>query len=209
MDGVFNGQLRCVIIQCVTDWYRRTIFTPFQLLKKIDKSNHVLSLCGIELLRSMIPGEKNKHDNLFPSSSAIQKVATIVSARGKQVVPYELKYLPTCYGGAELVEWDTTVAIKLVLEATGLKELAKKEHIELGAGIDGIDGTKLWNGCNIIISGIKKNSLDAYLPISKVKNLIVDDDGKVHSNVQSPENQIILKMAIGSETKKHATRRIH
>ena len=98
-------------------------------------------------------------------------------------MPHELKYLPTCYGSAESVEWNTTAAIKLVLEATGLKELAKKEHIELGAGIDGM---KLWNDCNIIVSGIKNNSLDAYLPISKVKNLIVDDDGKVHSNVQSP-----------------------
>ena len=64
---------------------------------------------------------KNKQDSLFPSSSAIQKVGTIVSRRGKQVVPYEFKNLPHCYGGAEAVEWDTTAAIKLVLETTGLK----------------------------------------------------------------------------------------
>ena len=67
VDGVFNGQLRCVIIQCVTDWYRRTIFTPFQLIKKMNRSNHVLSLCGIELLRSMIPGKQKKINKIIYS----------------------------------------------------------------------------------------------------------------------------------------------
>lgn len=68
---------------------------------------------------------KNKQDSLFPSSSVIQKVTTIVSSWGKQVVPYELKYLQSGYGGDESVEWDTSAAIKLILEAAGLKELAK------------------------------------------------------------------------------------
>ena len=60
---------------------------------------------------------------------------------------------------------------------------------------------KLWNGCNIIVSGIKNNSLGSHSPISKIRNLSIANDGTIHSNVQSPENQIILKMAIGTETK--------
>ena len=103
-NGLFCGKLRTVVIQCVTNWYRRCVFNPFLLIQKMDKSNHVLSLCGIELLRDMISCTKNKQENLFPASSTIQKVATIVSQRGKQAVPYQLKFLPTCFGGAESVE---------------------------------------------------------------------------------------------------------
>jgi hypothetical protein len=79
---LFGGILKEVVINSVTKYYKETIFNPFTLLKKMDESNHVLSLSAIELLHTMVPIGKGSHSNLFPSSSAIQLVAAIVSKRG-------------------------------------------------------------------------------------------------------------------------------
>ena len=98
-DGVFGGILKDVLIDSVTKYYKQHIFNPFLLLKKMDLSNHVLSLSAIELLRTMVPVDKGSHSNLFPSSSSIQLVAAIVSKRGRLEVPYVSDHLPPELGG--------------------------------------------------------------------------------------------------------------
>jgi hypothetical protein len=116
--GVFGGILRQVVINSVTKFYKEHVFDPFTLLKKMDQSNHVLSLSAIDLLRTMVPVEKGSHNNLFPSSSAIQLVAAIVSKRGKLEVPYVSDNLPSSLGGGERVCWDVAKVLKLVVVAT-------------------------------------------------------------------------------------------
>jgi hypothetical protein len=124
-NALFGGILKDVVINSVTKYYKETIFNPFILLKKMDQSNHVLSLSAIELLRSMVPVAKNSHNNLFPSSSAIQLVAAIVSKRGKLEVPYVSDHLPSSLGGGEQVCWDVAKVLKLVVVATGLSDRVK------------------------------------------------------------------------------------
>jgi hypothetical protein len=119
-NGLFGGILKDVVINSVTKYYKETIFNPFTLSKKMDESNHVLSLSAIELLRTMVPiGGKGSHSNLFPPSLAIQLVADIVSKRGKLEVPYVSDHLPSLLGGGERVCWDVAKVLKLVAVATG------------------------------------------------------------------------------------------
>jgi hypothetical protein len=87
----------------VNKHYRDNIFNPYNLLKRMDETNHVLSLSTIELLREMLQLEKGSHHNIFPSSTNIQKVGALASARGKLAVPYTLDYLPPHLGGGERV----------------------------------------------------------------------------------------------------------
>jgi hypothetical protein len=101
--GLFGGILKEVVINSVTKYYKETIFNPFTLLKKMDESNHVLSLSAMELLRTMVPIGKGSHSNLFSSSSAIQLVAAIVSKREKLEVPYVSDHLSSSLGGGERV----------------------------------------------------------------------------------------------------------
>jgi hypothetical protein len=96
-SGVFGGILRQAVINSVTKFYKQHVFDPFTLLEKMDQSNHILSLSAIDLLRTMVPVEKGSHNNLFPSSSAIQFVAAIVSKRGKLEVPYVSNNLPSSF----------------------------------------------------------------------------------------------------------------
>jgi hypothetical protein len=129
-NGLFGGILKEVVIISVTKYYKEIIFNPFTLLlKKMDESNHVLSLSAIELLRTMVPIGKGSHSKLFPSSLAIQLVAAIVSKRGKLEVPYVSDHLSSSLGGRERVCWDVAKVLKLIVVATGLSELAKTQHI--------------------------------------------------------------------------------
>ena len=163
----------------------------------MDETNHVLSLSAVELLRGMLELEKGSQHNLFPSSTNIQKIGALVSARGKLAVPYTLDYLSNALGGGERVTWNDTAALSLLLKASGLNERAKREHVNIGSGMDGM---KLWNGATLVVRGLKNHSPHAHSPISKTPNLSVDADGTISSFSQSPENQIIISMMIAKET---------
>jgi hypothetical protein len=198
-NGLFGGILKEVVINSVTKYNKETIFNPFTLLEKMDESNHVLSLSAIELLRTRVPIGKCSHCNLFPSSSAIQLVAAIVSKREKLEVPYVSDHLPSSLGGGERVCWDVAKVLKLVVVATGLSELAKTQHIEFSVGMD---GTRLHPGATLCVDGIKNKSPHGHSPISKIQNMKVNVNGPVDTLTQSCENQIVTQICIASEIKK-------
>jgi hypothetical protein len=198
-NGLFDGVLKEVVINSVTKYYKDNVFDCFSLLKKMDMANHVLSLSGIELLRSMVPIGKGSHYNLFPSSSAIQLVSAIVSKRGRLEVPYVLDNLPASLGGGERVVWDAPKALKLVVDATvGLSDIAKTQHVEFSVGMD---GTRLYPGATLCVGGLKNNSPLGHTPISKIPNTKVNNDGNVDTLTQSCENQIVTQICIATETK--------
>jgi hypothetical protein len=196
-NGLFDGMLFKILIERVNKHYRDNIFNPYNLLKRMDETNHVLSLSAIELLREMLQLEKGSHHNIFPSSTNIQKVGALVSAREKLAVPYTLDYLPPHVGGGERVAWNDESAFRLLLKASGMDERAKREHVNVGSGMDGM---KLWNGATLVVRGFKNHSPHAHSPITKTPNFSIDGDGNVNLFSQSPENQIITSMMIAKET---------
>ena len=75
----------------------------------------------------------------------------------------------------------------------------RQSHLPLPAGCD---GANIHKGFNVVILGLKNIHPDGRTPLTKLRNVEKGDDDQLRSRVQSPENQFVLKLVCGSETKK-------
>jgi hypothetical protein len=172
--------------------FRKNVFNPFAVLRKMDLEGGKLNYEAIELLRELeTNGEKNVRNTLVPTVGELKKAAKVVEEYGKHVAPF------TCgvtEKGAEKVEFDPEHVIRILLEAADLLGLDRKVILS-----QAIDGSRFSKHIGFILYGLKLNDYAAKCPWTKKPLFTVDGEGKCSSQLQSKNTQIPLKVVIGKE----------
>ena len=172
--------------------FRKNVFNPFSVLRKMDLEGGKLNYEAIELLRELeTDGEKNVRNTLIPTVGELKKAAKLVEEYGKYIAPF------TCgvtEKGAEKVDFDPEHVIRILLEAADLLGLDRKVILS-----QAIDGSRFSKHIGFILYGLKLNDYAAKCPWTKKPLFTVDGEGKCSSQLQSKNTQIPLKVVIGKE----------
>jgi hypothetical protein len=186
LDGIAQKR----IIESSKKWLRKNVFTPYNILKRMDFAGGTLSYEGIEILRLCeTDGKKYYQGSLLPSSADIKRFAVIVGKAGAHIAPFDL--IDTEHG--EGIAFDRKKTVMASLKAFGLSEIAKVRRVLIGESIDGSNITK---HIHHTMGGFKILDPAAKCPITK--NLLLSD-GPGH--VQSRNNCIPLMIIMGKESK--------
>ena len=139
-DGSLLMALRDSIVVHVSKWLRKTVFSPFNILKAMDMAGGQLSMEGLQVLSKMeANGRKWYRNGIIPSSAEIKRTGAIVEAYARQVVPYTHGHLE---GGGEYVEWDVEKVLVAMLKGFGLYDIAKERPVDVHQSIDGAQISK-------------------------------------------------------------------
>lgn len=170
---------------------RKTIFTPFNILREMDLAGGTLSYEGIDVLRRVeTSGVKRFRGSIIPSKAEIKRTARVVEWFARQYCPFDLK--ETNMG--EAIQFDYAKTMLCITKAFHLDEIGKERSLSIASSID---GASLSKNLSIIAGGIKVNDLAARCPLTN--RLLLDNPATM--SAQSRNLCIPLKIMMGRETK--------
>ena len=165
-----NGVCQQYLVHRAKKWLQENIFSPYNLLREMDRAGGTLGYAGVEILRLLeTKGKKWVKGTMIPSTKALKNAAAEAEKVGHACCPFELGY--TARGGHEsaaFVPIEQTVST--ILDAYSLKEIAKEQTIEITGSLDGAMITK---NRRHLTGGLKISDRCARCPFTK--ELILDD----------------------------------
>ena len=145
-------------------YVRDYVFTPFNILRKMDLAGGVLNLGGIEVLRQVESnGVANTH-TLIPSSSCIQDVAKEVEKFGSLLCPYRL-FRHKTDGSEGFAFRAADVMAGILVAGNCLYGDARWRPIQLAQSLDGALFTK---NLSHTLGGLKFNDMSN--PLAQSRN---------------------------------------
>ena len=118
------------------NYVRNFVFTPYNILKKMDLTGGRLNFSGIKLLRSVESNDVPRVWTLLPSTSAMQECATKIEQFGQLIFPYKL--MRNKEDGSEGFSFRASDVMSGILVAGGcLYSDARWRPIRLSQSLDG------------------------------------------------------------------------
>jgi hypothetical protein len=183
---LFNGESALSLRQNAVD-HVKSLFRAWKLVKSGDTSPvGAFKTSMIEVLHNVID---EQDERLFPSLKAVGRVKKLLDEEAKRLIGYECKV--TKYGEVYFINLNN--ALRLLLKACGLHELAKTESVNIALAIDGAD---LIRDRTHVSAGVKITDPRGIYPISKQPLLVRSEDGNErYVKVQSLELCSLLMIA--------------
>ena len=69
------------LLKLAREWYRTNVFSKWNLARLMDLNGAAINLSSIDLIRSLKGSKFSSPDTIFPSSSTIQRVMTVVEQK--------------------------------------------------------------------------------------------------------------------------------
>ena len=133
---IHHGLLFESSYQVFRQYVRNFVYTPYNILKKMDLMGGRLNFGGIEVLRSVETNGKSHQRTLLPSTSALQDCANKVEQYGSRLCPYKLMRNKTT--GAEGFTFRASDVMSCILiSGHCLYGDAKWRPIRLAQSLDG------------------------------------------------------------------------
>ena len=140
------------LLKLASSYLRKTVFTPFSILREMDLAGGTLSYEGIDVLRRVeTRGIKRFRGSIIPSKSEIKRMATTVEWYAKTYCPFSVKV--TTKG--EAIEFDYAQSMLCITRAFYLDEIGKTRSLSVASSIDGASLSKegITNYLHMIGSG--------------------------------------------------------
>jgi hypothetical protein len=132
---------------------------------------------------------------LFPSATAVSRTKKLLDDEAARLIGYEWKQ--TKYGEVFFINFNN--ALRLLLKACGIHDLARSESIQIALAIDGAD---MIRDRTHVSAGVKITDTRGYHPITKQPLLQRNDDGEEKFvRVQSFELCSIMMIADARDSK--------
>ena len=192
VDAIFNGNLlngavAAMVKERMRD-YIRQLFRPWRIVKSGDVAAvGAFKSSTINALRDVID---EKEEDLFPSVSTVSRVRSMLDRYGSEVIGWRKEN--TKYGEVFYLHFEK--ALRHLLRACQLHDLAEKSSVKIALTVDGAD---LFKGRTHVSTGVKITDERGVHPITKkplgVTN--VDDNAIEFIKVQSQELCCIMIIA--------------
>jgi len=200
--GVFNpsfgnGIILPEIIKLSKAWFRKNVFTAFEMLKQMDIRGGTLNYESISVLNDVETAAECSEGlgwmgRLLPTPASLQHVAQKLEKEGETLCPFEL--ISTDFG--EGVEFDYAKTTRLVIDAFGLSEIGKERPINVSASID---AAKLTKNITHTSAGLKMTDVQGRDPFKNKRSFISDENSL--RDLQSRNTIFLLKIILTKETK--------
>ena len=194
MSGrLFNGE-SLKLAHDFAQSYVRDLFKPWRMLKASDMSSVGASKTStIKALNEVIDSEGL---GLFPSASSVDRARAKLDQFAFETIGYERR--ETVYGEVFFLNFEK--ALRHLLKACQLDELATREGIRISLSIDGAD---LFKDRTHVSAGIKITDTRGVHPVTKQPLFMVDNDTNEEKivKIQSSEMCCILVIADARDKK--------
>jgi hypothetical protein len=183
---LYDGEVRKLIDDYVHS-YIRDLFKPWRVLKAGDVSAvGALKTSTIRALNEVID-----HENLgiFPSASSVDRARAKLDKYAYEKIGYERR--ETVYGEVFYLNFEK--ALRFLLKACQLHDLAQSNSVKVSLAIDGAD---LFKDRTHVSAGIKITDCHGVHPVTKKPLFVQDDNGEEKMvKMQSSEMCCILIIA--------------
>ncbi len=197
VDEILSGRLFEGEAKSAVDIYIRShvreLFKPWRVLKAGDVSPiGAFKTSTVKALNDVID-EKNQ--GLFPSPTSINRARALLDDYAFQQIGYERRM--TKYGEVYFINFEK--ALRFLLKACHLHDLATKEPVKISLAIDGAD---LFHDRTHVSAGVKITDERGYHPVTKQPLFVRDDDGEEKIvKIQSSEMCCFLIIADARDNK--------
>ena len=159
-DPIHHNQLSDCLVRVVQRHLRKTIFTPFNILKEMDMAGGKLNYAGVEVLRTVeCGGRPTKKHTMIPSTSAIQRCAAYIEQFADYVVPFHPIKNPK--DGSEGFYFRAADVFVAILKAANMLDgEAKRRAIQFAQSLD---GATLSKHLSHVLGGLKFNDKNSPL----------------------------------------------
>ena len=155
--NLFNGEAAKMLNEKIRA-YIRNLFRPWRLVKAADvAAMGAFKSSTINALRDVV--DENDED-LFPSVSTVSRVRRLLDDHGSQLIGWTQVH--TKYGEVFYLNFEK--ALRLLLKACKLHELATTTSVKLAITVDGAD---LFKGRTHVSTGIKITDERGVHPVTK------------------------------------------
>jgi hypothetical protein len=187
-----DGAAMSAFLRKAKDVLRKTIFTPYNILREMDARGGVLSYEGLEIVRFVeTKGVRYYRGSLIPCSADMKRAAAVVEYWAKDRLPYEVKQLDC---GGELVAFTPDNVLEVAVHALGLAKDAPTRSLHISRCADGASLTK---HIGHVLYGVKGNDKGARDPVTSIHSM-----GNTDEQVLQSRNFVFpLVMVIGKENK--------
>lgn len=189
---LYNGAVLSLLNDYMKDFIRQK-FAPWRLLKAGDVSAiGAFKTSTIQALNEVIDEDKL---GLFPSPSAVDRARAKLDAYAFEKIGYERRVTP--YG--EVFYLNFQKALRLLLKACKLHDLATRERVKISLSIDGAD---LFRDRTHVSAGVKITDPNGIHPVTKQPLFIREEDGREEIvRIQSSQMCCILIIADARDKK--------
>ena len=137
-----NGGVMLVLLERAKAYLRQNVYSPWKVLRAMDRRGGVLNMEGLEVLRYVeTDGKKYYRGSILPCSADLKRVAAILE-RGAQQAAYYPLHASRTLSGAECLNFDYGKVLIGLLKAFHLYEAAKQRPISIAVSIDAANLTK-------------------------------------------------------------------
>jgi hypothetical protein len=172
-------------------------FSPFRILKIMDRTGGKLNLEAISLLRSLEIDDKAKkghhHNTILPSEHSLKVMTQLLQEAGKTIAPFTMGQTEN---NQESLEFSSENVVKVLLEATKMDQIDSSTEGTQVKMAQAIDGSRFSTNLQFVMYGLKLSDPRARCPWTKAP--LFDPRGE--TTLQSRNNQIPLKIVLGSES---------
>lgn len=189
---LFDGSTRDAMVKRSKGFLRKTVFTPYKILKLMDLSGGTLSCKGVEAIREVEHNGKKYARGLIPSSSELKRAAARVEHFAKELAGEMMYERHNQF--SETLTFDYERVIATVYSAYSLKKVARTRATSIAQSID---GTVLSRNHHLLVGGAKMQDTSAICPLTGKHILAYGND----LAAQSRNLVIPLKLAKTKETK--------
>jgi len=190
---LFNGE-SLKLTQDFAQSYVRDLFKPWRMLKASDMSSvGAFKTSTIKALNEIIDYDRL---GLFPSASSVDRARAKLDKYAVEQIGYERR--ETKYGEVFFLNFEK--ALRYLLKACQLDELATRDRIKISLSIDGAD---LFKDQTHVSAGIKIMDTRGVHPVTKQPLFMVDNDTNEEKivKIQSSEMCCILVIADARDKK--------
>jgi hypothetical protein len=190
---LFNGEAANLLQKKIRN-YIQNLFRPWKLVKAADVAAvGAFKSSTINALRSVID---EQNEELFPSNSTVSRVRGLLDEYGFEKIGWERRM--TRFGEVFFINFEK--ALRLLLKACQLEELATRAAVKVALTVDGAD---LFRGRTHVSTGIKVTDERGVHPVTKQPFCVVNDENdEVHFvKVQSSEVCCIMIIADAVDSK--------
>jgi len=158
---VAGGMLEEESLEFFKRYYRKTVFSPHNILQEMDMKGGVLNYTGIELLRNIEMKGIKFSSTILPSRTTLQRYARKVELIANNLCPVQHYEDGNEFG--EGFRFDFEKTIKLLLKTHSLTGTAATRKVELSSSIDGATLTK---SLGFVGAGVKLIDIACKHPIT-------------------------------------------
>ncbi len=199
VEAIMSGNLlkgeAAVAVNDIIKQYISNLFRPWKLVKAGDHSSvGGFKTTTINTLRNVIDQDGV---GFFPSASSVNRARALLDDFGAEVVGYSRRM--TRYGEVYFLNFER--ALRLLLRACNLHDLATTSSVKLGLSVDGAD---LFKGRTHVSTGIKITDERGVHPITRQPFLVSNRESDLDDSyvrIQSKEVCCVMIIADAKDNK--------